>query len=147
MKMYYSRRSFFSLVRSSLASAGLARWITPMKAVAAEVASLNDGVDYYDKLGVETIINAAGTYTDLTAAIMPLSVQLAVAKAAQRPVRLQPLQLAAGAYIAKRLQCESALVSAGASSALTLGTAACITVANQKEGKIFLGACRRPWMA
>lgn len=132
--MYYSRRSFFSLVKSALASVGLSGWVLTTKDAAADVISSNEGVDYYDKLGVEKIINAAGTYTDLTAAIMPLSVQLAVAKAAQRPVRLEQLQLAAGAYIAKRLQCEAALVSAGASSALTLGTAACLTVANRNEG-------------
>jgi L-seryl-tRNA(Ser) seleniumtransferase len=31
----------------------------------------SDGEDYYAKLGVSTIINAAGTYTTLTAACMP----------------------------------------------------------------------------
>src|SRR6185312_11421107 len=50
------------------------------------------------------------------------------------PVRLKELQLAAGSYIAKKLHCEAALVAAGAASALTLGTAACITVANQNRG-------------
>ncbi|MBV9225992.1 MAG: aminotransferase class V-fold PLP-dependent enzyme, partial [Acidobacteriaceae bacterium] len=35
-----------------------------------------------------------------------------------------------GEYLAKRLQCEGALVTAGAASALTLGTAACLTIAN-----------------
>ena len=37
---------------------------------------------------------------------------------------------AAGEYIAKRLRCEGALVSCGASSALSLATAACIQAAN-----------------
>jgi L-seryl-tRNA(Ser) seleniumtransferase len=84
-------------------------------------------VDYYDKLGVTKIINAAGTYTALTASIMPPSVQAAVAEAAKHPVRLAELQKAAGEYLAKRLQCEAALVTAGAASGLTLATAACIT--------------------
>jgi L-seryl-tRNA(Ser) seleniumtransferase len=87
-------------------------------------------VDYYDKLGVTKIINAAGTYTFLTASIMPPSVQAAVAQAAKHPVRLDELQKAAGEYICKRVKCEAALVTAGAASALTLGTAGCLTVMN-----------------
>src|SRR5262245_64131722 len=77
-------------------------------------------VDYYDKLGVAKIINAAGTYTALTASIMPPQVQAAVALAAKNPVRLGDLQKAAGEYIAKRLQCEAGIVTAGGASALTL---------------------------
>jgi uncharacterized pyridoxal phosphate-dependent enzyme len=84
--------------------------------------------DYYDKLGVTKIINAAGTYTMLTASTMPPMVQAAVAQAAKHPVRLAELQDAAGRYLAKRLQCEGAMVTAGAASALTLGTAACMTM-------------------
>jgi uncharacterized pyridoxal phosphate-dependent enzyme len=88
------------------------------------------GEDYYDKLGVTKIINAAGTYTILTASTMPPEVQAAVAKAAKHPVRLLDLQKKAGEYLAQRLRCEAAMVTAGASSALTLGTAACIDVMN-----------------
>src|SRR5204862_1669816 len=77
------------------------------------------GEDYYDKLGVTKIINAAGTYTALTASIMPPPVQAAVARAAKSPVRLADLQKAAGAYIAKKLKCGAAMAAAGAASALT----------------------------
>jgi len=90
-----------------------------------------EGEDYYDKLGVPKIINAAGTYTILTASIMPPEVQAAVAKAAKHPVRLLELQRKSGEYLARRLRCDAAMVTAGASSALTLGTAACIDVMNQ----------------
>jgi L-seryl-tRNA(Ser) seleniumtransferase len=86
--------------------------------------------DYYAKLGVEKIINAAGTYTYLTAAVMPPQVRRAVAEAALHPVVLKDLQRASGEYIAKKLRCEGALVSSGASAALTLATAACIASAN-----------------
>ena len=86
--------------------------------------------DYYEKLGVTKIINAAGTYTVLTAAVMPPSVQAAVALAAKHPIRLLDLQKKAGEYLAQRLRCEAAMVTAGASAALTLGTAACINVMN-----------------
>src|SRR5437868_12005344 len=85
------------------------------------------GVDYYQKLGVTPFINAAGTYTVLTASIMPPEVQAAVALAAQHPVHLNELLVASGEYLAKRLRSEAALITAGAAAALTLGTAACVT--------------------
>lgn len=105
-----------------------------------EIASAAEGtsagvVDYYEKLGVSKIINAAGTYTYLTASLMPAEVQAAVAFAAKHSVRLRDLQNAAGAYIARRLQCEAALVSCGAASALSLGTAGCMTIGNADGAK------------
>ena len=90
------------------------------------------GVDYYRKLGVTPFINAAGTYTILSASTMPDEVQAAVALAAQQPVNLNELLDASGEYLAKRLRCEAALVTAGAASALTLGMAACVTVGNKQ---------------
>jgi L-seryl-tRNA(Ser) seleniumtransferase len=89
-----------------------------------------EGEDYYEKLGVPTIINAAGTYTTLTAACMPPVVLAAVQKAALHPVRLHDLQTRSGEYIAQRLKCEGAVVTSGASGALSLATAACLQHAN-----------------
>jgi L-seryl-tRNA(Ser) seleniumtransferase len=99
----------------------------PFRASAA--AALPVGEDYYAKLGIQPIINAAGTYTYLTAAVMPPSVRRAVERAAYHPVRLKDLQKASGEYLARKLHCEAALVSSGASAALTLATAACISKA------------------
>jgi L-seryl-tRNA(Ser) seleniumtransferase len=110
-----------------LASAALS--LFPSRSLFAAVSESSDPAtedDYYAKLGVQPIINAAGTYTYLTAALMPPQVQRAVAKAALHPVVLKDLQLASGAYLAKKLRCEAALVTSGASAALTLATAACI---------------------
>src|SRR5712691_11187459 len=76
------------------------------------------GVDYYQKLGVTPFINAAGTYTVLSASTMPDEVQAAVALAAQRPVNLNELHDAAGQYLAKRLRCEAVLITAGADPAI-----------------------------
>jgi L-seryl-tRNA(Ser) seleniumtransferase len=123
--MAATRRNFFSWTRNALAATGLVSAAPGMAEAAA-------GEDYYAKLGVTKIINAAGTYTALTASTMPPSVQAAVAEAAKHPVRLAELQQKAGEYIARRLKCEAALVSAGAASALTLGTAACMTVGNRQ---------------
>src|SRR5438105_1646139 len=125
MDTFRTRRGFFGLTTSVLASQAL-----PVHAM-NRLRNENEGEDYYDKLGVTKFINAAGTYTVLTASIMPPSVQAAVDRAAKHPVRLLELQAAAGEYLAKRLQCEAAMVTAGASSALTLGTAACIDVMNK----------------
>jgi L-seryl-tRNA(Ser) seleniumtransferase len=87
-------------------------------------------VDYYAKLGVTPFINAAGTYTVLSASTMPEEVQAAIALASQQPVNLNELHEAAGAYLAQRLKCEAALVTSGAAAALTVGTAACMTHGN-----------------
>src|SRR3954452_2680249 len=106
--MAATRRNFFSWTRNALAASGL---VSAGPGVAEAAAA---GEDYYAKLGVAKIINAAGTYTALTASIMPPSVQAAVTRAAQHPVRLAELQTAAGEYIAKKLKCEAALVTAGA---------------------------------
>ena len=89
------------------------------------------GVDYYQKLGVTPFINAAGTYTILSASTMPDQVQAAVALAAQKPVHLIELHKAAGEYLAKRLRCEGALVTSGAAAGIKLATAACITRGNK----------------
>jgi L-seryl-tRNA(Ser) seleniumtransferase len=88
-------------------------------------------VDYYQRLGVTPFINAAGTYTILSASTMPDEVQAAIALAAKRPVHLMELHRAAGEYLARRLRCEGALVSSGAAAAIKLATAACITRGNK----------------
>ena len=51
--------------------------------------------------------------------------------AAKHPVRLHELQQAAGEYLARQLKCEAAMVTAGAASALTLATAAAMTLGNR----------------
>jgi L-seryl-tRNA(Ser) seleniumtransferase len=128
----FTRRSFLRWSQSAIALLGAAPIVGASAASEAFAlpASTNSADDYYAKLGVETIINAAGTYTYLTAALMPPQVQRAVAQAALHPVRLKDLQQASGEYLAKKLRCEGAVVTSGASAALTLATAACIASAN-----------------
>jgi len=128
----FTRRSFLRWSQSAMALLGAAPIVgvgTATEAFALPIPA-NPADDYYAKLGVEKIINAAGTYTYLTAALMPPQVQRAVAQAALHPVRLKDLQQASGEYIAKKLRCEGAVVTSGASAALTLATAACIASAN-----------------
>src|SRR5262249_8414566 len=89
------------------------------------------GVDYYEKLGVRPFINAAGTYTILSASTFPDEGQAGIALAAEKPVHLMELHRAAGEYLAKRLRCEAALVTSGAAAGIKLATAACITRGNK----------------
>jgi L-seryl-tRNA(Ser) seleniumtransferase len=124
----FPRRSLLRWTGSLAASLGVAPWLS-YPAHAAEL----EGTDYYDKLGVPKIINAAGTYTTLTAACMPPVVLAAVQKAALHPVRLRDLQTKSGEYIARRLQCEGAVVTSGAAGAITLATAACLQYANHND--------------
>ena len=121
----FSRRRFFRWASTLTAGLGVAPLMP-----AASAANVVEGEDYYDKLGVPTIINAAGTYTTLTAACMPPAVLAAVQKAALHPVRLHDLQTKSGEYIAGRLKCEGAVVTSGAAGAITLATAACLQYAN-----------------
>ena len=83
--------------------------------------------DFFKELGVRPFINAAGTYTMLTASLMPPEVVQAWQYCARTYVNLDRLHDAVGAKIASMIGCEAAMVTAGAASALTLGTAACMT--------------------
>jgi len=119
------------LLRNAMIASGAAICSVPDVRARESSPAPAKGVDYYEKLGVTPFINAAGTYTILSASTMPPEVQAAVALAAQKPVQLNELLVASGEYLAKRLRCEAALVTAGAAAALTLGTAACVTVGNK----------------
>ena len=129
----YSRRRFLRASQATVAALSAAPMLgraTDALAAAVPTASADAQPDYYDKLGVTKIINAAGTYTELTSAVMPPSVRAAVAQAALHPVHLDELQEKAGVYIAKKLKAEGCCISCGASSAITLATAASVMAAN-----------------
>jgi D-glucosaminate-6-phosphate ammonia-lyase len=98
----------------------------------AAYAASGSGRDYFKELGVKPFINAAGTYTTLTASLMQREVVQAYDYASKQFVRLNEVQDAVGAKIASLLGSEAAIVTSGASGALTCGTAACITGKNQK---------------
>ena len=82
----------------------------------------------YDSLGVKTIINAAGTFTEFGGSLMSTEVIAAWQAAAQHFVDLRELQDRVGDRIANLLQVESAMVTGGAASGMLLGTAAAITL-------------------
>jgi D-glucosaminate-6-phosphate ammonia-lyase len=96
-------------------------------AIASAAAARADGRDYFRELGVRPFINAAGTYTAMTASLMPREVVDAIQYASEHYVMLDELHDAVGARIAWLVQCEAAMVASGAAAALTLGTAAVLT--------------------
>jgi len=80
----------------------------------------------YNKLNVNTIINAAGTYTELGGTLMPDEVKEAMLEAAEKYVNIYELQQQAGKYIAKLLDIEAAFITSGATAGILLSTAACL---------------------
>jgi len=89
-----------------------------------------NGRDFFKELGVRPFINAAGTYTTLTASLMQPEVVEAINYASKTFVPLNDLHDAAGKRIAELIGCEAAMVSSGAAAALTVGTAACVAGKN-----------------
>jgi uncharacterized pyridoxal phosphate-dependent enzyme len=83
--------------------------------------------DYFKELGVRTFINAAGTYTALTASLPHPEVIKAINYSALQFVKLEELQDRVGERLAELLKCEGAMVTSGAFSSITLGTAGIIT--------------------
>ena len=104
----------------------------PLLGGSAAVAASPARRDYFQELGVKPFINAAGTYTTLTASLMHPEVVQAIEFASKRFVRLHEVHDAVGKRIASLVGSEAAMVSAGAASALTLGTAACMTGSNRE---------------
>ena len=126
------RKGSQAIVVGSVSAYAAAVTAATPPAAAGAAAVPAKGVDYYEKLGLVPFINAAGTYTILSASTMPDEVQAAVALAAKKPVHLLELHEAAGTYLAQKLRCGGALVTSGASAGLTLGTAACMTLGNKE---------------
>jgi uncharacterized pyridoxal phosphate-dependent enzyme len=90
-------------------------------------------MDIYAQLGVEPIINAAGTLTHLSGSVMLGEVVEAMVEASRAFVDLHELHLAAGRRIAELLGVEAAHVSAGAAAGITLMAAACMAGADRAK--------------
>ena len=123
----WSRRRFLESVSSlPLVGGVLAAGAAPAAAAAARR-------DYFRELGVRPFINAAGTYTAMTASLMPEEVMEAIQYASKHYVMLDELHDKVGERIASLVQAEAAMVTAGAASALTLGTAAVLTGSDRQK--------------
>jgi uncharacterized pyridoxal phosphate-dependent enzyme len=87
------------------------------------------------ELGIRTFINAAGTYTTMTASLMDDEVMNAIDYSAKEFCMLNEVQDKVGEKIAQMVHAEAAMVTAGAFSALTLGTAGILTGMDQAKVK------------
>ncbi|MCC7526737.1 MAG: aminotransferase class I/II-fold pyridoxal phosphate-dependent enzyme [Chitinophagaceae bacterium] len=87
------------------------------------------------ELGIRTFINAAGTYTAMTASLMHEEVVAAIAHSAKEFCMLNEVQDKVGEKIAQMVHAEAAMVTAGAFSALTLGMAGILTGTDKEKIK------------
>ncbi len=88
-----------------------------------------------EELGIRTFINAAGTYTTMSASLMHEEVMDAIDYSAKEFCMLNEVQDKVGEKIAQMVHAEAAMVTAGAFSALTLGTAGILTGMDQAKVK------------
>ena len=121
-----NRRTFFNALAAPPA-------IGLLRGAGAEAAVRKSERDYFRELGVRPFINAAGTYTAMTASLMPPEVMDAINYASKHYVMLDELHDRVGERIAKVVRAEAAMVTAGAASALTLGTAAVLTGTDRQK--------------
>ena len=132
---YSSRRRFLhragvaSLI-GSLPSARLMAWL---RADRPDWPARYPRNPIYEELGIRPFINAAGTYTALSASLMPAEVVDAMSQASRAYVAIPELQETAGKKIASLLGCEAALVTSGCAQSLTLATAACVCGTDQEK--------------
>ena len=97
------------------------------------IASTGPKRDVFTELGLRTFINAAGTYTSMTASLMPDEVMDAINSSAKEFVMLDEVQDKAGAKIAEMCHAEAAMVSAGCWSGMVLGMAGVLTGKDSKK--------------
>jgi L-seryl-tRNA(Ser) seleniumtransferase len=126
----WSRRRFLEMV-SGLPLVGGVVGASTMAAAAAPVGKGKR--DYFREMGVRPFINAAGTYTAMTSSLMPPEVMEAINYASEHYVMLDELHDRVGERIAAMVRCEAAMVTSGAASALTLGTAAVLTGTDRQK--------------
>src|SRR3954464_7582061 len=128
----WSRRRFLESLAASPMVATMRRGVTG----ASSGVSVTTGTrarDYFKELGVRPFINAAGTYTAMTASLMPPEVMDAINYASKHYVMLEDLHDRVGARIATLVRAEAAMVTCGAASALTLGTAGVLTGTDRQK--------------
>ncbi len=89
--------------------------------------------DYFADLGVRPFINAIGPYSALGGAEMWPEVIEAMDYAIRNKARMSDLHDAVGRRIAELTGAEAAMVSAGATCAIILGTAACMTMGDEEK--------------
>jgi L-seryl-tRNA(Ser) seleniumtransferase len=109
---------------------GVAAGLIPTKAFAKAPAAKRNVLK---ELGIRTFINAAGTYTAMTASLMHDEVVETIKQSAKQFAMLDEVQDKVGEKIAELCHAEAATVTAGCWSALVLGTAGVLTGMDMKK--------------
>lgn len=104
----------------------------PLQSLATPAAAAAQR-DVIKELGLRTFINAAGTYTTMTASLMHNEVVDTIQSASKHFVMINEVQDKVGEKIAAMCHAESAMVTAGCWSALVLGTAGILTRMDRKK--------------
>jgi len=89
--------------------------------------------DFFKELGIRVFINAAGSYTFMTASLMPPEVVEAIRISAKQFAILDDVQDKVGEQIARICKAEGAMVTAGCWSAIVLGMAGILTGMDDKK--------------
>jgi len=129
----WSRRRFLGSLAATPVVGDLVGARRDLKTASDAVVAGTRGRDYFKELGVRPFINAAGTYTAMTASLMSPDVMDAINYASTRYVMLDELHDRVGERIAMLVRAEAAMVTCGAASALTLGTAGVLTGTDRQK--------------
>ena len=109
---------------------GVTAGLIPTKTFAKTPAAKRD---ILKELGIRTFVNAAGTYTAMTASLMHDEVVETIKQGAKKFAMLDEVQDKVGEKIAELCHAEAATVTAGCWSALVLGTAGVLTGMDMKK--------------
>ncbi|MGH2566106.1 MAG: selenocysteine synthase, partial [Ginsengibacter sp.] len=115
--------------------AGFLGTVLPTETIAGSRSKSKPKRNLIEELGIRTFINAAGTYTTMSASLMHEEVMDAIDYSAKEFCMLNEVQDKVGEKIAQMVHAEAAMVTAGAFSALTLGTAGILTGIDQTKVK------------
>jgi uncharacterized pyridoxal phosphate-dependent enzyme len=111
--------------------------LAPAAAAAATSKSANitagSPSPLYASLGVKPVINGVGVVTVLGGSIMPPEFIQAMEEASRFFIPLPELEKKVGARIAELLKAPAAMVTCGAASAISVGTAACLSQGDPKK--------------
>ena len=124
------RRDLLKLATVLPIGTGVVSGLIPVSAFAKVTVAKRD---ILKELGIRTFVNAAGTYTAMTASLMHDEVIETIKEGAKQFAMLDEVQDRVGEKIAELCHAEAATVTAGCWSALVLGMAGVLTGMDMKK--------------
>lgn len=94
-------------------------------------------MDIYERLGVRTVVNAAGDFTKFGGTIMEKEVVDAMSEASRSFVKIEELQRVASRVISELTGAAAGHVTSGAAAAVVLASAACMAKSNESLLRLF----------